>query len=91
MKSGGGQRHEVSMKNQITRIAARKEEILRILSARPAGMSNRELTEWMGLPYSAIRAATSELATEDRIWGQVIGNERYGFINWRRAKASGEK
>ncbi len=79
------------MKNTITRKAARKEQILRILSDRPTGMSNRELAEWMGLPYAAIRAATAELETEDKIRGQVVGNAMYGYVNWWLAEARNQK
>jgi predicted ArsR family transcriptional regulator len=79
------------VKNTTTRKAARKEEILRILTSESQGMSNQDLMATMGLPYAAVRAATSELATEHKIRGQVVGNEKYGFICWKVAEASDGK
>jgi DNA-binding IclR family transcriptional regulator len=68
------------MRNVITRKEAREVEILRLLAGEPTGKSNHDLMGILGLPYPAVRAATSELAVEGKLWGRVIGNGRYGYI-----------
>lgn len=68
---------------RITRKQAREDEILRLLANEPAGLSNQQLADKVGLPYAAIRQATWELEREQRLAGEYVGSGYYAYIVWR--------